>query len=179
MGSQRSDEVLKPDGIVAMIFNGDAIRRRVDGSPFREHRRAKVEVFNIGEDRAEDQQTVRLIDELLDLVARNQSSIRTYVEGMVFADYGFAQQCGGNRNVESFNETGQIILQSEASNFRAGQAGGAASGGQHGPDFPNGLVEGCRITRFILDTHRAGGGGESSMDHIAWDFDVDGPAVPE
>ena len=157
--TERLHEVLKADGVVPVMLDRDPIRRRVYGAPFREQRRLRVQPFHVGKDRSQNEQAIGFIDELLNLIARNQSTVHADIEGMVLADHRFAQERRGDRHIEPFDEPRQVILQTEPSDFGTGQDRRTLGRCHHGPDFTDRFFKRVRIARFVVETQRPQRGG--------------------
>src|SRR5262245_56519806 len=69
MSAQRLNEVLKTDRLVAMMLDGDPISRGMNRTPLREQRGLGVNTFHVRQNRTQNKQTVRIIDELLNFIA--------------------------------------------------------------------------------------------------------------
>ena len=57
---------------------------------------------------------------MLNLVTRNEAPVYSGVERVVFTDDRFAQQGGSDGDIESFDQAGEIVLQSEPPDLCAG-----------------------------------------------------------
>src|SRR6185436_5565185 len=113
MRSKGLDKVLESDGVISMVSNTDMIGGRMDGTTFGSEGRVGVEIFKIGQDGSQDQQAIGIVDELLNLIARDKSTVHAHIQRMVFPNDGFAEQGGRDRNFQAFDEPRQIILESE------------------------------------------------------------------
>ena len=80
-----------------------------------------IHVFDIGENRSENQKTVGFVDEPLYLIPPDQSSVHAHIKRMVFPNHRFSQQGGGNGNVQPFDQPCKVVVQAETSDFCSDQ----------------------------------------------------------
>ena len=99
------------------MFNGDAIGRGMDRMTIGEQGATGIQIFHIGENRAENEQAIGLVHEFFHFVAGHQSAIDPHVEWMVFTNDRLSQERGGDRNIEAFYELGQLVMEPEPPHF--------------------------------------------------------------
>ena len=162
-----------------MMLDGDGIRRRMNRSARPHDRRLGIQVFEIGQNGAQHDQAIRLVDEFLDLVASDQAAIDPDKQRMVLTDDRLAEQRRGHRNIDAFDEVGNFFLEMEAMDLGADQQDGPLYRGQHLAHFRDRLGQRRRIAVVdVRDCFRCTL-VNGRMDEIAWNLDVHGPLVAD
>ena len=82
---QRAHELVEPHSLVAVMLDRDPVGGGMDRAPLGQHRRVGAQV-DVRQDRAEHQQAVGIVDELLHLVPPEHPAVDTNGQRMVLAD---------------------------------------------------------------------------------------------
>ena len=132
---------------------------------------------DVGEDRAEQDEAVALLDELGHLRPSHGPLVEADVERMHLADHALGEHRGRHRDARRLGERDHVGLQPEAVQLDAGDDDRAAGGSDPPGRLAHGLGEGVGIApsrRMVVGADLVG----HDRDDVARQLEVDRPLVP-
>ena len=161
------------------MLDGDTIRRGMDGMAIGEQGAAGIQVLHVGQDGAQDEQAIGLVDEFLHFIAGDESAVDADIERMVFANDGLAEERRGDRHIQALDQARQFVMEPEAAHFGAGQNHRAFGRLQHGTYFIQSFAQRCAVGRFALGLMFVRRLGQRHVHHVARNFEIDRAAIPQ
>ncbi len=169
---ERLHEVPEMDSAVAVAADLDFFRGGLDASGAFQLGGVDAEV-HVGEEGAEHKEAVGLLHEFLNLGAAHGAFVNSQIAGMFFADDGFSENGGGDRDARLIDKFFEFRTESVAVDFHVGEDHGLFGAIEPLGDFRDGFAERVAIACFA----RFGPGrGVTGFDvnHVARKLDVDG-----